>query len=79
MSRNLVIAGCAAPLPLALIGFAALGLYRAPATEPKLGVPVTTVKRSDVSFAVNARGELQGGKTQMLTVPMTGGGSLTIT
>lgn len=79
MSRNLVIAGCAAPLPLALIGIAVLGLYRAPATEPKLGVPVTTVKRSDVSFAVNARGELQGGKTQMLTVPMTGGGSLTIT
>ncbi len=79
MSRNLVIAGCAAPLPLALIGIAALGLYRAPATEPKLGVPVTTVKRSDVSFAVSARGELQGGKTQMLTVPMTGGGSLTIT
>lgn len=79
MSRKLLIAACVTPLPLALIGLGAVMLYRAPATEPKLGVPVTTVKRGDVMFVVNARGELQGGKTQMLTVPMIGGSSLTIT
>jgi len=79
MSRKLLIVAGVTPLPLALLGLGAVMLYRAPATEPKLGVPVTTVKRSDVAFVVNARGELQGGKTQMLTVPMIGGSSLTIT
>lgn len=42
-------------------------------------IPVTTVKRSDVTFNVNAQGELQGGATEMLVVPMTGSGSIAIT
>ncbi len=42
-------------------------------------VPMTTVKRADVTFNVNALGELQGGSTEMLTVPMTGSGSTAIT
>ena len=42
-------------------------------------IPVTTVKRGDITFNVNAQGELQGGATEMLTVPMTGSGSTAIT
>lgn len=42
-------------------------------------VPYTTVKRGDVTFTIIAKGELQGGNTQMLQVPMTGGQSNAIT
>jgi multidrug efflux pump subunit AcrA (membrane-fusion protein) len=42
-------------------------------------VPVTRVKRGDVSFTVTARGDLQGGKTQMITAPMIGGAELYLT
>ncbi len=42
-------------------------------------IPVTTVKRGTVTFNVNSLGELQGGATEMLTVPMTGSGSTAIT
>lgn len=42
-------------------------------------IPTTTVKRSDVTFNINAQGELQGGATETLTVPMTGSGSTAIT
>lgn len=42
-------------------------------------IPVTTVKRDNVTFNVNAQGELQGGSTEMMVVPMTGTGSIAIT
>ena len=42
-------------------------------------VPATTVKRGEVVFAIEAKGELVGGNTQMLTVPMTGGQPAAIT
>jgi multidrug efflux pump subunit AcrA (membrane-fusion protein) len=37
------------------------------------------VKRGDVTFAVYARGEFQGGNSIMLTAPMVGGTDITIT
>jgi multidrug efflux pump subunit AcrA (membrane-fusion protein) len=42
-------------------------------------IPATTVKRGDVVFTIAANGELVGGNTQMLTVPMTGGQPSAIT
>lgn len=67
---------------IAVLTAAGLGLWRlgptvtaAPAPES----PVTSVKRGTVAFAITAKGELQGGNTQMLTVPMTGGAPTTIT
>jgi len=42
-------------------------------------VPTIAVKRGSVEFAIEARGELQGGNNQMLTVPMTGGQAVAIT
>jgi len=47
--------------------------------KPSAGVPVTAVKRSPVTFTIVAQGELQGGNTQMLQTPMTGGQPVTIT
>ena len=51
----------------------------APDLKPASGVPVTAVKRGPVTFTIVAQGELQGGNTQMLQTPMTGGQPVTIT
>jgi multidrug efflux pump subunit AcrA (membrane-fusion protein) len=40
---------------------------------------VTTVKRGDVTITVTARGELQGGNSEMLNAPMVGGTDMAIT
>jgi multidrug efflux pump subunit AcrA (membrane-fusion protein) len=44
-----------------------------------LDLPTTTVKRGQVRFIVNARGELQGSNSEMLVAPMTGARELIIT
>ena len=49
------------------------------ASTPATTLPATHVKRGDVVFTVAAKGELQGGNTEMLSAPMTGGGPLVIT
>ncbi len=70
-----------------LIGAASLGLaawggvrlYRVTTTTSGAAVPTTAVKRGDVTFAVYARGEFQGGNSIMLTAPMAGGSDMSIT
>src|SRR4051812_49099372 len=42
-------------------------------------IPTTRVKRGRVTIVVAARGELQGGNSEVLTAPMTGGGDMAIT
>lgn len=42
-------------------------------------IPVTKVKRGRVAVSVAARGELQGGNSEMLTAPMAGGMDMPIT
>jgi len=44
-----------------------------------LDLPTTIVKRGQVRFTVNARGELQGSNSEMLVAPMTGARELIIT
>ncbi len=63
----------------ALAGWGALRLYSKAPADTELDLPVTTVKRGDVSFIVYAKGELQGGNTEMLSAPQVGGQALTIT
>lgn len=41
-------------------------------------IPVTSVKRGDVTITVTAKGELQGGNSEMVVVPPTGGGDVPI-
>lgn len=42
-------------------------------------IPVTSVKRGNVTFTVAAKGELQGGNSEMLFAPMTGGAPVALT
>ncbi|MFB3829199.1 MAG: efflux RND transporter periplasmic adaptor subunit [Bryobacteraceae bacterium] len=55
----------------------AKGAAAAPQTPPN--VPSTPVKRGDVTFIVHAKGELQGGNTEVLAAPQVGGQALAIT
>ncbi len=67
---------------LAALGAGAWGTRRfirvASATTPQ-EVPTTKVKKGRVVIAVAARGELQGGNSEMLVAPMTGNDTLAIT
>src|SRR4051794_13914183 len=61
------------------LAWGAVRLVRATSTSATLELPTTKVKRGKVTLTVAARGELQGGNSEMLTAPMIGGGTLAIT
>lgn len=63
-----------------LAGWGGVSVFRKvnAAAAPK-AVPTTVVKRGDVTISVTARGELQGGNSQMLAAPMTGSRDMAIT
>jgi multidrug efflux pump subunit AcrA (membrane-fusion protein) len=42
-------------------------------------IPSTRVHTGDVTFTITADGAIQGGNSKMMTAPMAGGGSLTLT
>lgn len=69
----------AAVLCLALAGLASFEIYRKASPREDVPVPTTTVKRGEVRFDVTARGELQGGNSEMLVAPMTGGREMVLT
>jgi len=63
-----------------LSGWVYKGAVRALSNSPSISsVPTTTIKRGDLTFTVTARGELQGGNSETLTAPMTGGNEMAIT
>ena len=64
---------------IALAAWGGVRLYRVTTATTEATVPTTAVKRGDVTFAVYARGEFQGGNSIMLTAPMVGGTDMTIT
>jgi len=78
MNRKLVMLVLAAAV-LVLAGWGGTHIYNELRMQPGAGVPVTKVKRGDVTFHVTANGALQGGKSQILTAPMTGGREITLT
>jgi HlyD family secretion protein len=70
--------------PALLLAAIGGGIYRGVAGAVSIGakvptVPTTTIKRGDLTFTVNTRGELQGGNSEMLTAPMTGENQMAIT
>ena len=66
--------------PLALIGWGGFRFYKtASVKQTATDIPTTTVKHGDVTFSVTAKGELQGGNSEMLTAPMMGGAELILT
>jgi len=66
-------------LAAAFAGRVGLEVYRQKAPGEAVKAPVTRVRRGNVRFAVMARGELQGGNSETLAAPMTGGRDMTIT
>src|SRR5437016_12276742 len=64
---------------LALAAWGGARLYRVTTATAEATIPTTAVKRGDVTFAVYARGEFQGGNSVMLTAPMAGGNDMSIT
>ncbi|HLK69347.1 MAG TPA: efflux RND transporter periplasmic adaptor subunit [Bryobacteraceae bacterium] len=61
------------------IAWGALRMLKATTTTSGTEVPATKVKKGRVTLTVAARGELQGGNSEMLTAPMSGGGDMAIT
>jgi HlyD family secretion protein len=64
---------------IAAVGWGTLRFVKAASTTTSNEVPTTRVKKGSVVVSVAARGELQGGNSEMLTAPMVGGGDLPIT
>jgi HlyD family secretion protein len=62
-----------------LLAWGAVRLVRVTSTSASLELPTTRVKKGQVILTVAARGELQGGNSEMLTAPMIGAGALAIT
>ena len=80
MKKRMLILASAVVLVVAAGWVIFRAARRAQAGAPaSAGVPTTAVKRGDVTFTVTTKGELQGGNSQMLVVPMVGGGTLAIT
>jgi hypothetical protein len=64
---------------LGAIAWGALRVVKVTASTPAVEIPATKVKKGRVTITVAARGELQGGNSEMLTAPMSGGGDIAIT
>ena len=61
------------------LAWGAIRVVRATSTSAALELPTTHVKQGRVTLTVAARGELQGGNSEMLTAPMVGGTDMAIT
>lgn len=64
---------------LAAAGWGGLRLYRAVNPPETISIPTAAVHRGDVSFDAYAKGELMGGNSEMLMVPMVAASSLVVT
>jgi len=74
-----ILAGLVAVLIVAgLAVWGGLKLYRLVTATHAAVVPTTVVKRGDLTITVTARGHLEGGNSEMLTAPMSGGNELHI-
>lgn len=79
MSKRSIFAVLAILVAVGAAGVAVWKLKPTVVSASAPAVPVTAVRRGDVSFTITAKGELIGGNTQMLTAPMTGGQPTAIT
>jgi HlyD family secretion protein len=79
MKRKFAAAALGAAVLLGLLAWGGAGLRDTIAATVADPIPVARVRRGDVTIMVTARGELQGGNSEMLTAPMTGGNDMAIT
>jgi HlyD family secretion protein len=78
MKSRLLILGAVSAV-VAALAWGTLRVVRLTSASTGVDVPTTRVKKGRVTISVSARGELQGGNSEMLTAPMVGGGDLAIT
>jgi multidrug efflux pump subunit AcrA (membrane-fusion protein) len=64
---------------LSALAWGALQIALVAARGDRAEIPTTGVKRGRVTITVSARGELQGGNSEMLPAPMVGGGEMVLT
>ena len=58
---------------LAALAWGGMRVIQLTASEDRTEIPTTKVRKGKVTITVSARGELQGGNSEVLTVPMVGG------
>ena len=75
--RTIWLAGLLAVL--GALAWGAMRLVKAAGTTASVEVPTTKVRRGRVSISVAARGELQGGNSEMIVVPPLGADSTAVT
>ncbi len=78
MRSRLLILGAGVAV-VAALAWGTLRVVRLTSASAGVEVPTTRVRKGRVTISVSARGELQGGNSEMLTAPMVGGGDLAIT
>jgi HlyD family secretion protein len=64
---------------LGALGWGGIRMVKTLTATAGTEIPATRIKKGRVTIAVSARGELQGGNSEMLTAPMVGGGDIVIT
>lgn len=74
-----LLMGAIGAVALAGLAWGALYFVRTATVESKAQIPAAEVRRGDVTIAVTARGELQGGNSEVLTAPQVGGTDVSIT
>jgi multidrug resistance efflux pump len=79
MRRRLLVLAAVLAVLAAIAWGAVRIVARVTASTAAVELPTTRVKRGRVTITVAARGELQGGNSEMLTVPQVGGGTVAIT
>jgi multidrug efflux pump subunit AcrA (membrane-fusion protein) len=79
MKRSALVFLVAGALTASLAVWGGLEWRKSGARPAAMTLPCTTVKRGEVRVAVTARGELQGGNSEMLGAPMIGARELVIT
>jgi hypothetical protein len=72
----LTVAICAV---LGVVAWSGIRIYATLTASKESVIPTAKVQRGDVSLAVTARGEINGGNPEVLTAPLTGGSDMHIT
>lgn len=77
--RARMIGGAAFLAVAAALAWGALRLVRVATATTSVEIPTTKVKRGTIRISVAARGELQGGNSEMIVVPPAGADSTAVT
>src|SRR5437870_8042961 len=78
MKMRLLVSFAVIAILMALV-WGGLRVVQLTARDTRAEIPATQVKKGRVTIVVAARGELQGGNSEVLTAPMAGGGDMPIT